>query len=141
MKTILGAIPRFILLSLLLSHSVFAAVPRIIDYQGYLSASDGTPVDGSRQIVFSLYDQETDGTALWTETLDVPVSNGLFSVSLGTVTILDLPFDEQYYLGVNVAGDGEMDPRHRLASVPYALNTASPPAGRACPVKSLSGPV
>ncbi len=105
-----------------------AAVPQTINYQGYLTDADGA-MDGPIDIIFSIYDVEADGTALWTEMQTVMVYNGVYSVLLGTVdTIgnpLDLTFDEQYWLGVTVDTDSEMTPRQPLTSVPYALNAQS----------------
>ena len=44
-------------------------------------------------------------------------------VVLGTVEGIDLPFNEQYYLGIKVESDDEMTPRFEMTSVPYAINT------------------
>lgn len=37
-------------------------------------------------MTFSIYNGPTGGTPLWTETLDVAVTNGVFAVELGKVT-------------------------------------------------------
>lgn len=98
-----------------------AAVPEKIGYQGNLTNSLGVPVTGSVQMVFSIYSVDTGGTALWTETQTVSVSNAAYSVVLGSVTPLSLPFDNQYYLGVKVGTDAEMTPRRPLTSIGYSM--------------------
>ena len=44
--------------------SAHAAVPHEINYQGYLTDPGGAPVNATVQMVFSLYDTATGGTAL-----------------------------------------------------------------------------
>jgi len=105
--------------------SVLAQVPQKINYQGYLvSASDVPITNPSLLIAFKIYDVPSGGSALFTETQTVPVSNGLFNAVLGTNTALTLPFNVQYYLGVTVGADVEMAPRQALVSTPYALRSA-----------------
>jgi hypothetical protein len=112
-------------------NPVHAAVPSTMSYQGLLSDGGGVPVaDGTYALTFNLYDAETDGTLLWTETQSiVQVTGGLFAVVLGSVTPLDVPFDQQYWLGVVVEADPEMVPRTPLTSAPYALATRTPSPG------------
>jgi len=100
-------------------------VPHLINYQGRLSESGGNPLTGAYSITFTLFDDETGGSPLWTETqLSVSVSNGLFSVLLGSVTALSASIFEdnaQVHLGVSINGGSEMSPRQRIVSVAYAL--------------------
>ena len=97
------------------------AIPQKINYQGYLTTAAGVPVDGPVQMHFSIYDAATGGSALWSETQTVTVTNGVYNVNLGDVVPINLPFDVQYYLGVKVGTDpGEMTPRKVLTSVGYA---------------------
>ena len=108
---------------LLFSTTLFADVPALMDYQGRLTDDNGDPVNGSVSIEFKIYADSTGGVALWTETQSVDVSDGLFQVSLGAVTTLDLTFeDDAHWLGINVAADGEMTPRTQIVSVAYAIN-------------------
>jgi len=69
---------------------------------------------------FTLYNASTAGTALWTETQTLAVSSGKLNALLGSVTALNLPFDQDYYLGVKSKYDSEMSPRYRIASSAYA---------------------
>ena len=104
-------------------YSLNAAVPNVVSFQGRLAGSGGDAVNGTLSITFSLYDAETGGTALWSETQSsVEINDGLFQVALGSITTLpnNLFDGSERWLGINVAGDGEMTPRTHIESVPYA---------------------
>lgn len=96
-------------------------VPQKINYQGYLSSAVGVPINGTVQMVFSIYNAAAGGDALWTETQNVTVSRGVYNVNLGEVTPIALTFDIPYYLGITVGSDSEMVPRNPFASVGYAI--------------------
>ena len=103
-----------------------AQVPRKLNYQGFLTSPSGAPVNSAGlQMVFNIYNVQTLGSPLHTETQTVTVSNGIFNVLLGTSTALTLPFDAQYYLGVTPGLDPKMSPRQPLAASPYAIRAAS----------------
>jgi len=68
-----------------------------------------------------MYPQALGGTALWTETQTVTVTDGEFSTNLGDTDPINLPFDTTYYLGITVGSDSEMTPRQPLTSVAYAF--------------------
>jgi len=111
-----------VLVSAFIAVSVEAAIPATMNYQGRLTQSDGSPVNGTVSVVFRLYDVVSGGTALWQESQSVSVSNGNFSVELGTVTPLTpAVFVNPVFLGVTVGTDSEMTPRRPLSSVPYAF--------------------
>ncbi|MCK5107942.1 MAG: hypothetical protein KAQ83_04410, partial [Nanoarchaeota archaeon] len=90
--------------------------------QGKLENSSGDVVTGTHNFNFSLYTVSTGGSAEWTEEqTGVSVdADGIYDVILGSVDAINLDFDEAYYLGVEVDGDGEMTPRINLTSTPYA---------------------
>ena len=114
------------LLILSLSFSALADIPRTFNYQGVLTESDGTIVsDGDYNMTFKIYDDPAVGSALWEETNSVHVTKGIFNAILGAVNPLDLPFDEQYWLGISVAGGEELSPRVALTAVAYSLNSSS----------------
>ena len=116
------AVIVFLFVSLVFS-AAYATVPRELNYQGVLTDTDGGVVpDGSYSLTFRIYDVETGGSALWEETQDVTVSKGTFSVVLGSVTPLNLPFDKKYYLGVSVAGGDELTPRMPITAAAYSLS-------------------
>ena len=114
---------------LLLTSLAFAAVPRTINYQGYLKDAAGKPVSVSIPMVFSLYSSSAGQTPIWTEPQTVEVNNGIFSVTLGSAAPLDVSaFSSQLYLGIKVGNDpSELQPRHTLTSVPYALQAGCKP--------------
>lgn len=112
-----------IALGFLLTSSPFilhAEIPRIINYQGYLTSASGVPVHGTVSMTFSIYSVPSGGTALWTETQNVSVTRGVYCVNLGNVTPVNLVFNVPYYLGIKVGMDSEMTPRIPLTSVGYA---------------------
>lgn len=97
----------------------------VISYQGrLLDPTTGQPKpDGAYTMVFNLYNVETGGTILWTETKNVATNKGLFTTLLGDTTLLAVEhFNGQtLYLGIAVGGDPEATPRQRVASVAYAI--------------------
>lgn len=116
LATVLGSVP------------LHAAVPNTISYQGLLTDGAGTPVaDGPYDLTLTLYSVPSGGGALWSETQNaVPVVRGIFSINLGSVSVLTLPFDQPYWLGVSIGADPELVPRTPLTSSPYALNVRTP---------------
>lgn len=102
---------------------VSAAINQQINYQGKLTDSSNIAVsDGNYTIVFSLYTASSGGSNVWTETKTVSVTNGLFSVMLGSDTSLaSVNFNQTLYLGVKVGSDAEMAPRKVIGAVPAAF--------------------
>ena len=113
-----------------------------IPYSGRLTDQAGTgPVaDGAYDLTFRLYDAETDGTILWSETLTgVTVQDGDFTTFLGSVNPLskEILDGRELWLAVSVRGPGEsaftdLNPRQRLIE-PSSTSPSSPTAGPACP--------
>jgi hypothetical protein len=95
---------------------------------GLLTDGAGTPVaDGPYNLTLKLYGVSSGGAALWSETQSaVSVVRGIFSINLGSVSALALPFDQPYWLGVSIGADAELAPRTPLTSSPYALNVRTP---------------
>jgi hypothetical protein len=104
-------------------------VPGQFTYQGLLTDQNGNPVaDGDYDMVFTIYDHETTGNALWSQTFSsvnaVQVAGGQFTVYLGGTGNQIRPdafTGAPRWLGVKVGTDPEMTPRTPLTSVPYAL--------------------
>ncbi len=107
-------------------------VPMLINYQGELrSPTTGDPIpDGSYEMLFRIYDVESGGTLLWEEVHSslydgaVAVTNGLFSVVLGTGTgdpldasILD---GDERWLEIRI-GTETLSPRQRMTSTAYSI--------------------
>ncbi|MES2985513.1 MAG: hypothetical protein V4686_00100 [Patescibacteria group bacterium] len=112
---------------------VYAAFNPQINYQGKLTDASGNPVaNGTYNIEFKLYTVSSGGSPIWTETRTggdkVTITNGLFSVMLGSVnSISGIDFNQPLYLGVNIGGtgspsyDGEMTPRKTFGTVPASF--------------------
>lgn len=104
-----------------------AGAPGIVSYQGFLQDGADQPFDGTATLTFAIYATPAGGSALWQETQNnVTVTNGFFSVLLGSVTpFTTTAFSEpERYLQVTVdLGAGATTlPRQRFAAVPYALH-------------------
>ena len=113
---------------LLAAASAFALVqPMRINFQGKLvNPATSNPQAGPVGLTFNVYSVPTGGSAIYTETqAAVPLTNGVFSVQIGTNTAMfrDLFLGASAYLGVTVTGDaaGEMLPRQQLIMSPYAF--------------------
>ncbi len=119
----------FCITLLLCVYPAFAAPPSTITYQGYLTNKhSGAAIDGSVAMILSLYDAAGNGTntPLWSESQPiVQVVNGVYTVQLGSITALNLPFDTTYYLGVAVGGESEMIPRLTMTSAPTVFRAMS----------------
>jgi len=103
--------------------------PSTISYQGTLSTAGGTAVNASVGLIFRLYNVQSGGSALWTEThTGVPVANGLFNVLLGSITPISSSVwdNSTVFLGVQVEGDSaELSPREMVSAVPMAMMTTN----------------
>jgi hypothetical protein len=95
-----------------------------VNYQGRLADSGGIPLDGTYGMSFSLWDAATDGNLVWgpENHTAVPVSEGLFSVGLGSQTSGGIPtttWNGDHYLEITVGGE-TLSPREIIRSVPIA---------------------
>ncbi len=116
----------FVLLGCLFAlHIASAQAPRTISYQGVITDAAGTPIsDGQHQIKIALYESKTSLTPLYSETLSVPVKQGVFNLIIGSVTPIPalIEFNKPYYLGTTVDQGTELTPRSALTAVPYAFH-------------------
>ena len=99
-----------------------ASVPVSITQQGRLLDDDG-PLTGTQAMEFELYDSETDGAVLWSDTQSVSLGeDGVYTVTLGDdsnpidATLLQ---DGEVYLQLTAAGE-TFDNRFPMTSVPFA---------------------
>ena len=111
-------------------------VPMTLNYQGQLAENTPSqkPVNATLPMRFSIWDSPLVGfgTQLWVETWDAPnspvvVTNGIFSVLLGSVTPIPssvfapgAPRFLQIEVGPLTPGE-ILSPRQQLASVPWAM--------------------
>ena len=106
----------------LISFTVLSAPSRLLNFQGRLADSEGSPLTGARQITFRVYSQSAGGAAVWEETQSVTCDdNGLYSVLLGSVTALSVSFDTDRWLGLQLSGDTEMTPRFQIVGAAYSM--------------------
>ena len=114
---------RILLLLAVLAPCLHAGVPNLIDFQGSLVDENGIPVTGTPTIRFALYPVNTGGEAIWSETKQVVLVDGVYSTQLGDATPLtdNIWENDQLWLGIKVEQDDEMIPRVRIVAVPYAM--------------------
>ena len=121
--------------------------PSIVPYQGSITDTSDEPLNGTFDMTFSLYDAPSGGVPLWSESHvgpnAVPVSDGLFSVGLGSINPIDTNtlLAGPVYLGTTVEPDPEMTPRQVVGSVPYALVANTVPDASVSQSKIASGAV
>jgi hypothetical protein len=120
----------FVLTFVLLCSSISWSGDKLINVQGKLTDSGGTPLTGTQTVTFRLYTSLTGSTtaAFWTETKSISLATGgLFNVTLGTAAASSLDsyqFNSPFYLGLQVAGDAnELTPRQLLGASGYALGS------------------
>lgn len=119
--------------------TLYPKLPQMMNYQGVLTEDDGTPVDGSHDLTFTIYEYRRLGmnpatwNSVYSETQSVQVHDGLFNVVIGEVNPLDpgefgglwrfmfLISGGSLELGVKVDGGPELTPRAKLLPVPYAF--------------------
>ncbi len=93
----------------------------VIPYQGKLTDLSGAGINDNLSIQFSIFDCESGGDTLWSEIQpSVQVVHGLFDLELGSISALDLTFDELYWLDIIIAGNPLL-PRVPLGISPYAF--------------------
>lgn len=109
------------------ASTAYAQVPHLVRYQGYLKDSQGAPLEGPYTLTFRLYAAATGGAPVWIEPQSgVPISQGSFSVLLGTVTALDaVDWSTPLWLSTQVNTDAELSPRQQITSVPLAIRAES----------------
>ncbi len=115
-------------LAVMFAGVIFAEIPEYLNYQGraYSPPGSDTPVPDStgHTITVRVYDAETGGTALWSADITgVTTKNGLFNIEIGPLPDSVLDFNKPYWMSIEFNYDGEMTPRHKLLSAPYALRS------------------
>lgn len=102
-------------------------VPNSMYYQGWMGQSDGTPLEGTKNVTFRICKAATGSACTWEEThTDVDFVTGQFTVLLGsqgTPITSGLFSAAGRWVEMEVAGE-VLTPRLQLASMPYAFNAA-----------------
>ena len=92
----------------------------VMSYQGIVKDAEGNAVkDGNYTLKFKIYNADTEGEVLWEEEQKLDLKNGIVNCYLGVNNGLNLPFDEQYWLSLEIGG--EELPRTMMAGTPYAM--------------------
>ena len=104
--------------------SSFAAVPSEINYQGLITDSDGDPIaSASNSVAVNLYQVETGGTAIYTQSFTQVASdaNGIYSIQIGGASLQSvLEANNELWLEL-IINEETLSPRQEINSVPYAL--------------------
>jgi len=120
-----NAISILILLAILTSFLPMAiAIPETVTIQGKLTNSNGQALTGDYTFLFELFDSNTGGTTLWTETHGISVSNGIFSANMGsnntTQYLTTADFNAERWIQISVDGTAQV-PRIKMNSQPSAF--------------------
>lgn len=84
MKQVMWLIGYIALAAMIVAGGIMASaeVPKVVNYQGRLTATDGTPYTGNKLIKFTLYN--SSGGEIWTSGfVTVSCDEGLFNSVLG----------------------------------------------------------
>ena len=113
------------ILVLLFIPCMLYAYPPTVNFQGNLTNKDGSPIDGSVDMTFTFFDDETSEAPIWTEEhFSVPITKGFFAVKLGSQGGDDLsenlPDDKDIFVSISIAGE-QMEGRFKLDSVINAI--------------------
>ena len=113
-----------IIILLILTGFIYA-IPNMINYRGKLF-ENGSPVTGTRNIEFRIYDNPAGPTLVWSSSGYIPlnINNGYYHYTFTGLTPSDFT-NTALYLEIEIqAAGGPMTPRERLVTVPYAFNAS-----------------
>ncbi len=121
--TLLKLVHCTLILMIIFCFDVSGQQTKRISLQGFLKDANGKAIaDGSQDVIFKLYTQESGGVAAWTEAQTLNVYGGVYSTHLGkTQSLESLDWGvSTYYVGVTIQGT-ELIPRTELTFAPYSL--------------------
>jgi hypothetical protein len=109
---------------LALVASAVAGVPLKMNYQVMLTDAENNPQPGTHSLVFRIFDDESGGAELWSETQTLEAnSTGVISAIMGSETPIAVSLPDSCWLEVQV--DGEiLTPRREFVCSPYAFRAA-----------------
>ena len=117
----------FLLVCFIIPAFASAEIPEAMSFQGFLSDLSGEPLDGLHNMTFTLYGSAEGSDVVWVQTLEVTVTSGTFSVTLGggdNPLDANIFGDQPLWLGVKVDAGDELSPRQAIGSVPYAVRAS-----------------
>ncbi|UCC79204.1 MAG: tail fiber domain-containing protein [Candidatus Zixiibacteriota bacterium] len=101
--------------------NVITSVPRDMTYQGILKDNAGNPLpDSMVTLVLRIYDDYVAGDLEWSDAIVVVTDDGGYFVA--TLAMVNLPFDEDYWLEVEVEGE-ILTPRQKINMVGYSARS------------------
>jgi microcystin-dependent protein len=110
-----------VILAVILSVPAFAAISRTLNFQGRF-IDNGSPKIGTDNITFKIYNVKDGGSALWSEPDLVSFEAGVFSVTLGTISPLNINLNQDLWVEMMITSSSTtLSPRQRLNPSIYAL--------------------
>jgi hypothetical protein len=113
-----------ILIALLcLARVSFAQSSHTLSYQGYVTGTDGLPVqDANCPVHVEILNADDGNSVIWSDDLNVPVKDGLLNLELGTHNPLPASAQLDHKLAVGVRLRGSPPLISPITATPYALN-------------------
>ena len=109
-----------VLVALASSSAMAADVDGRVVVQGTMLTSGGTPANGTYDVTFRLFTDETGGTEVFAQAVpNVVVSGGLFDTTLGPIP--QGPLTANAALWLEAVVEGTALPRRALRATPYSL--------------------
>jgi hypothetical protein len=123
-------LPSTVFALMLLWGTAMAQVPDNMHIQGNIAATAGEPLEGAHDLRFEIYDNNTGGNLLWSEThIDVAFANGYYSATLGAqgspMTFSALAFSQSLWLEITIDGSDVLAPRTPLLASAYSMTARS----------------
>ncbi|MEE9554969.1 MAG: hypothetical protein V3W18_11785 [candidate division Zixibacteria bacterium] len=104
------------------SGNLITSVPRTMTYQGILKDNAGDPVPNEVvNITFRIFNDPSAGDLMWDDALSISTDDGGYFMA--SLVNLNIPFDENYYLELQVEGESPMAPRIPLDMSAYAARS------------------
>ncbi len=115
---------KFVVILMVLVSGLFAFQEKALNFQGVLFDASGSIVpDSTYTLEFGIYDAEIAGTKIWSEIQLASTLNGVYQVTLGTVSTLgSLAFDKPYYVQI-IVNSTVLPTRTKLITVPFAIQS------------------
>ncbi|MCX7958008.1 MAG: hypothetical protein N3B13_03095, partial [Deltaproteobacteria bacterium] len=98
-------------------------IPRVILHQGYLTDTNGNPVNGNVNVSFGIYETQSGGTPVLEEDIgSVTIKDGFYALEIGKNSNLYSIFSDKNSLFLEVRINNEaLTPRQRIGAVPFAF--------------------
>jgi hypothetical protein len=115
-----------VILFCLIASLITAQSGSYLNFQAQLLDLTGNPVsDDNYSIIFRIYDSASNGNVLWSETQTVTTHNGILSVLLGSLNPINIIFNDNCWLGIQISTGSELSPRQRIYGVPFAISSGN----------------